>query len=241
RNCLITRLLAQGDPLSEVQREAESALAFVRKAKFGLVVDIIVTQERLIRLLRGLTPDLSSFNDDAFDEASFERHLEADPRLAIAACWYWIRKLEACFHAGEYAAAVAAAARAQPLLWSSISFFEVAEYHYYHALALAALHDTGADRHPPADPALVAELRQLEVWAEHCPANFADRAALVAAELARIGGEWDAAARSYERAIGFARDNGFIHHEAIAYETAARFYRVRGFALVADTYLREAI
>lgn len=241
RNCLITRLLAQGEPLTEVQREAESALEFARSVKFGLVIDIITAQERLIRTLRGLTPDLASFNDDEFDESRFERHLEADPRLAIAACWYWIRKLEVRFHAGDFASAVAAAARAQPLLWSSISFFEVAEYHYYHALALAALHGTTARRHPSPDPALVAELRQHEVWADNCPANFADRAALVAAELARIDGDWDAAARSYERAICAARDNGFIHHEAVAYETAARFYRARGFALIADTYLREAI
>ncbi len=33
---LITNLLAAGDPLSEVQREAENGLEFARKARFGL-------------------------------------------------------------------------------------------------------------------------------------------------------------------------------------------------------------
>ena len=35
--------------------------------------------------------------------------------------------------------------------------------------------------------------------------------------------------RLYEQAIRSARENGFVHNEAIAYETAARFYRGAGF------------
>ena len=53
---LNTNLLAAGDPLSEVQREAENGLAFVRKIRFDFAVDVIATQLALIRTLRGLTP-----------------------------------------------------------------------------------------------------------------------------------------------------------------------------------------
>jgi hypothetical protein len=51
---------------------------------------------------------------------------------------YWIRKLQARFFAGEYATAMDAASKAQGLLWTSSSFFEEAEYHFYGALARAA-------------------------------------------------------------------------------------------------------
>lgn len=44
----------------------------------------------------------------------------------------------------------------------------------------------------------------------------------------------------YEQAIRSARENGFIHNEAIAYELAARFYAARGFEQIADLYLRNA-
>src|SRR5262249_10138817 len=74
----------------------------------------------------------------------------------------------------------------------------------------------------------------------NCPVNFENRAALVAAELARIRGDGEEAARRYEEAIRSARENGFVQNEAVAYETASRFYRGRGFGLIADTYLREA-
>ena len=69
---LVTFLLAAGDPLGDVQREAERGLEFARKAKFGYVVDTIVGQLRLIQTLRGLTPSFSSFNDAEFDEDRFE-------------------------------------------------------------------------------------------------------------------------------------------------------------------------
>jgi Protein kinase domain len=92
---LVTVLLAAGDPLGNVQREAEHGLEFVRKAKFGYIADIIVGQLGFIRTLRGLTPSFSSFNDAEFDEADFEQHLEIIPDLVFATCWYWIRKLQA--------------------------------------------------------------------------------------------------------------------------------------------------
>ena len=52
-NQLNTNLLVAGDPLAEVEREAEHGLAFAQKARFGLVIDLITTQLGLIRTLRG--------------------------------------------------------------------------------------------------------------------------------------------------------------------------------------------
>jgi PAS domain S-box-containing protein len=241
RDNLITNLLATGDPLGDVQREAEAGLDFARHARFGLVIDRITTQLRLIRTLRGLTPMFASFDDTEFDERQFEQYLEEEPHLAIAACWYWIRKLQARFLAGAHASAIAAAANAERLLWTSPSFFELAEYHLYAALTRAALCDaaSAADRTTHLE-ALAAHHRQLRVWAENCPENFLNRAALVAAEIARVEGRELDAEHFYEQAIRSARENGFIHNEAIAFELAARFYAARGFEDFANVYLRNA-
>ena len=54
---LIT-ILAAGDPLAEVQTEAENGLAFAKRVRFGLVVELCGAQLGLIRTLRGLTPGL---------------------------------------------------------------------------------------------------------------------------------------------------------------------------------------
>ncbi|HVH43223.1 MAG TPA: AAA family ATPase, partial [Labilithrix sp.] len=236
----VTHRLAAGDPLDEVERYVESGLEFARKANFGRAIDFIGTQRQFVRMLQGRTRAPSSFEDDTFDERLFERRLESDRQLALATCWYWIRKLQGRFLAGDYRGALDAASKAQPVLWTTRSLFEIAEYHLYHPLALAAHAAEAPDDQQSQREAIRVHLQLLETWAQNCPENFADRAALVGAELARLDGEREKAADLYERAIRAARQSGFVHNEALAYETAARFYRARGFGLIADTYLREA-
>jgi signal transduction histidine kinase len=240
-NHLITNLLAAGDQLMEVQREAENGLEFAQKVRFGLVIGQLTAQLRLVRTLRGLTPKFGSFNDEEFDELRFEHHLTNNPALAEVECWFLIRKLQACFFAGNYASAVDASSRAQRVLWTSPSQFETAELHLYGALSHAASWDCATpDRRQQHFEALTAHHRQLEVWAENCAENFENRAALVGAEIARVEGRNVDAEHLYERAIRSAHANGFVHNEAVANELAFRFYRARGFDKIADMYLRDA-
>ena len=184
---LVTNLLGAGDPLGDVEREAENGLEIVRRVRFGLVIDVAIAQLRLIRILRGRTPDFTFSSDMPFDEGRFEQHLENDPRRAIAACWYWIRKLQACIYLGDYASAAAAEAKAAPLLWTTPTQFELAEYHFYGAIARAATCDRNADEERRSHlQALAGHHQLLELWAKNCPTTFASRAALVGAEIARL-------------------------------------------------------
>jgi hypothetical protein len=234
-------LLFAGEPLPEVQGEAEQSLAFAEKARFGLVIDIIKTQLALIRMLRGLALTFGCFNDEQFDEVQMESHLSSGSALAIGECWYWVRKLQARYMAGDYAAAVDAAAKAQRLLWTSNAVFEGAEYHFYSALSQTAYSDSApAGERQQLLKAIAAHHRQLKVWAENCPENFKNRAALVGAEIARIEGRDFDAMGFYEEAIRSARANGFVHNEALGNELAARFYAARGFEDISHLYLKKA-
>jgi PAS domain S-box-containing protein len=234
-------LLFAGDPLSEVQREAEFALAFAQKARFGIITDGNTAQLALIRTLRGLTPKFGCFDSGQIEELPFERHLAGNPAFATAECWYWVRKSQARYFAGDYEEAMKASSQAQPLLWASSAFFEEAEYHFYSALSRAACCDGAStgERQQHLE-AIAAHQRQLAIWAENCPENFENRAALVGAEIARIEGRELDAERLYEQAIRSARDNGFIHHEALVNELASRFYAARGFEKIARVYLQDA-
>ncbi len=160
----------------------------------------------------------------------------------LAEGWYWIRKLQARYFAGDYAVAVEASSNAQRLLWISPSLFETAEYQFYGALAHAASlrlwrRPTSASQHIEA---LAEHHRQLEIWASYCPENFENRAALVGAEIARIEGRALDAMALYEQAIHSAQANGFVHNEALACEIAARFYAARGFEIISQAYLAKA-
>ncbi|MEY2607508.1 MAG: hypothetical protein QOH31_5362, partial [Verrucomicrobiota bacterium] len=109
---LNTNFLATGDSLAEAQRVAENGLEFAGQARFGYVIDIIGAQHARIRTLRGLTKKFGSFDD----EAAVERHFASVPAATLPQCWYWIRKLQARFFAGDYDAALDASAKAQQLL-----------------------------------------------------------------------------------------------------------------------------
>ena len=149
--------------------------------------------------------------------------------------------MQACFHAGDYPSAVAAAAKAEPLLWTSPASFEGADYHFYAGLARAAHHDiaVGTDRDRDRE-ALAAHHKQTAAWAQKCVENFESRAALLAAEIARIEGRDLEAMRLYEEAIRSARKHGFVQNEGLANELAARFSAARSLETAADAYLRNA-
>src|SRR5947209_7298171 len=161
--------------------------------------------------------------------------------LALAEFFYWTRKLQARFFAGDYAAAVNASRKAQDLLWPAASQVETGDFRFYAALALASAWDSGsAEERQEGLAALLLHHRQLDVWAMHCPENFESRAALVSAEIARIEGRALDAEQLYETAIRSAHDNGFAHCEGVANECAARFYLARGLPKIQDVYLRDA-
>jgi PAS domain S-box-containing protein len=248
----ITNFLVVGDPLTDVQLEAEQGRELALTTRLGLVTP----QLGLIRMLRGLTAKFGSFDDEQFNELRFEQDL-ASGEAGLRKCFYWILKLQAHFFAGAHALAVDASLKAQQLLWTAPSHFETAAYHFYSALARAALLDAGTSSAALAKEDLSSEVRlsrtkeehfaaliehdqQIALWAKNCPENFENQAALVGAEIARIEGRPLDAMDLYEQAIRSAQANGFIQNEAIASELASHFYAARGFDLIAQEYLRKA-
>ena len=259
---LNTNLLAAGDSLEETERQVELGLRRAERARFNHIIDIMRTQLSVVRNLRGMTHEFGYFDDENVSEIEMEQRYAADPATKQPECWYWIRKLQTRFFAGQYASALDAAAKASELLWTSGAMFELAEYHFYAALSLAALRDLPGDRSGNSTSGLTilsaetftnvyasvnesvdtiaAHQKQLASWAENCPENFENRAALVGAEIARLEGRDLDAERLYQKAIRSARANGFVHIEALAYEIAARFYSGRGFDEISEMYLSRA-
>ncbi len=239
--CLVASQLARGTPLVQVQRDAEAGLEFVKKTKFGLLIDIITVQLSLVRSLRGLTSSLGHFDEDGFEEAGFETHLAENPSLAIAAIMYWIRKLEARFLGGDYKAASDTAVHAELQVRMTDGHLEIAEFYFYAALARAAQADfVNGDERDFHVQALARYQEQLDVWAKTCPGNWQARAMLIAAERARLDGRDVEAMQMYEKSIESSNFHGFVNNEAIACEAAARFYAMRGFATISDTYRHKA-
>jgi PAS domain S-box-containing protein len=240
---LSTNMLATGDHLADVERGAQRYLEIALKTRFGLPIEAIGAQLGLVRTLRGSTWSFGCLDSDQFEEAAAERRFASNANLQFVEFFYWIRRMQARFFAGDHRAAMESSSRAERLLWTQASalVFEAAEYHFYSALSRAACCDSASrDEREQHLEAVALHQRQLDIWAQSCPENFKNRAALVGAEIARIEGRELDAERLYEAAIQSARENEFVHNEALANELAARFYAARGFETVAHAYLRNA-
>ncbi|ANB72218.1 hypothetical protein AYM40_07450 [Paraburkholderia phytofirmans OLGA172] len=236
----VTNLLLRNDPLDAAWRESEIAMDLVRRAGFGDVKDVIVSQQRFIASMQGRTATFSTFSDAQFDEAAFEAQL-TEGRMTMMVCWYWILKLKARFLSGDYVEALAAADRAKAVLWASFGLIQILDYFYYTALTVAALHENAsAEERNGWHDLLMAHQLQLREWAENYPPTFGDKHALVSAEIARLEGRDPDAMRLYEQAIQLAHENGFVQNEGVAHELAAGFYLSRGFPTAGHAHLDEA-
>ena len=241
RRSLLSNLMTSGEPLAEVQREGEMALAFARQAHFGLLANSFLALLILVHGLRGRA-DAELFQDGWQDEQGFQRHLEqGGARLKLAAARYWMQKMQGAFFAQDYHEALHATQKAETIIAVTATFIEVVDFHAFAALTRARLcDDAPADRRAGILQSIADHHRHLEGWAMACPENFASRAALVSAEVARLADRMRDAERLYEAAIQASARQGFVHYEGLANELAARFYEGRGLQSVARIHLANA-
>ncbi|OQW89623.1 MAG: hypothetical protein BWK78_07600, partial [Thiotrichaceae bacterium IS1] len=81
---------------------------------------------------------------------------------------------------------------------------------------------------------------KMQNWAKHAPMNYQHKFDLVEAERHHVLGDYVNAMDFYDRAIAGAKENEFLHEEAIANEVAARFYLSWNKDKIAQIYLVEA-
>src|SRR4029077_2062588 len=115
-----------------------------------------------------------------FTERSFEQRLTGHSTYAFLECYYWIRKLQARFFAGDYASAVDAAEKAERWYETSVALAkyltEMTEFHFYAGVSRAArCEPMGPDPYATHREALRRHEQQLRAWAALCPQNFEDR------------------------------------------------------------------
>jgi predicted ATPase len=234
---IIEYSLFAGDPLVEVENEAEVSLEHYRRAMFQDFIHLGEAQTAFIRNLRGLTRQFGSLDDERFSET----YHQTQPQVPTFECFYWLRKLQARYLAADYTEAMDASNHVERLQSSAPALLEIADYRFYSALTHAALcGDAADDERQEHFMALADHLKSIENWARHCPENFENRVALVAAEIARLEDRNEDAMRLYEQAIRSAGENRFVHNEALALELAACFYEGRGFYRIARTYIQDA-
>ena len=166
-----------GDPLSR-RATRGGEWTRVRRGSCGSVSSSTSSphSSALIRTLRGLTPRFRLLRRRAIRRAPLRTPIwRTIPAGHCRIAGIGSASCRRAFLAGDYASAPSRLPRkCSALLWTSPSHFEMAEYHFYAALARAAACDCSYCRASSRGicEALGAHHRQLELWAENCPENF---------------------------------------------------------------------
>jgi serine/threonine protein kinase/predicted ATPase len=228
----------RGAPLDEVWATSESVRGDLERAGLRIPLGAIGAVRQAIRNLRGQTAGPTSFSDEAFDEDAF---VEALPGWGIRHFehFYYLCKMQALYLRGAWDEALALSGRAAPYRKESRGMLHGAEHGFVHALILAGAYQAGR-RSRAHRRQLRKEHGALVKLAAQCPANFAAKERLVAAELAACeGAEAEALAR-YAQAVEAARAHGQLHVEALACVRVSRMLAASGQAEAARPWLEQA-
>jgi PAS domain S-box-containing protein len=197
-------------------------------------------QQQMLQNLKEVVNQPDCLIGQAYDEtAMISKHYQDREFSAIALVYVY--KLMLAYSFGNYPAALNYITPAQEYVMALSGLFHVPVFHFYAALTHLALFSTEPETEQAEILGLV-ETHQttLQQWAQNAPMNHLHKWSLVEAERQRVLGNKAEAIEMYDRAIAGAKENKFLHEEALGNELAAKFYWEWGKEKFAQIYIIEA-
>jgi histidine kinase len=185
-------------------------------------------------------PDPCALSGDTFDDGRmltiYERSGDKGSQFNI----YFFRMMLA-FHFGRSEDALHYARAAEPLFQSVMGTLSAAVFYFYYGLVLI-------DRYPAASRAerstikkqVAKILKRFQKWSTAAPMNFQHKLDLIMAEWLAATGKLFQAQTHYDSAIAGARQEQYLHEEALANELAARFHLKHARQTAGHAYMKRA-
>lgn len=237
---VIMNCLARGDHLDGVQTSITRGMRFVQKAQYRDVEVILGMQLDYVLFLRKPRGALFSGNDFQMPVLDVVKPENAVEPMYLMQFWAWLYKGMAHFFAMEYACAARCFNEASSFTGLIPGHVHMLDFHLYSALAVTIPLDSGA-LDEPLRLQLQAHLDKIKTWTNENAKTFADKEALLQAELLRLEGETALAAEQYEKAITLSREGQFHHINGLACELAARLACAREMPFAGEAYIKGAI
>ncbi len=190
--------------------------------------------------LQGSAKNIYNFNGEAYNENKIlPLHIKANDGIALL--HLYICKLHLCYLVGEYAKALENLAQAEKYLYAGTAMLLTSQFYFYNSLTRLALYSE-ASEYEKQDLIEKVEANQekMQHWANHAPMNFLHKFYLVEAEKHTVLQQHMEAMELFDLAIAGAKENEYIHEEALANELAAKFYLKWGKQKIAKAYLDDA-
>lgn len=228
-----------GDPLEQVEADAQRNLRFIRATGDQAMIDNARLWLQFYRALQGCTTTMLDWDNEDFRvDVALGRMRAAGYRsgqIVHAVCRAYVELLT-----GDFQGAIARIRAARPQMSAVLGLTEVALAELIEALSLASLQSglTGLAR-ARCRLELAPMLRRLKRWARSSPANFEAAYLLVRAEHAAASGRTLRALQGYQQAA--SRAGGGLVQEGMCREWWARFCHRSGLRDSAREQLLAAI
>ena len=226
--------------LETASQEQRKYLSIVRDCEYQDSLDSGTLFLQMQLNFQGRTASLYSMNDDSFDEERCVEGMRAR-RFMTGIANYHIYKAEIHYFYDDCRGALEHVRAQDELIASSMSLPQLVRFYIVAFLTRAVLYrDMSGTEQAATLDRLHADLRQMSVWANHCPDNFEHLRLVMQAELARLADRMPEALALYERAIAAAKASGFQRDEAQTNELVGKYLRALGLPKAAEGYLHAA-
>ncbi|AFZ27489.1 putative ATPase [Cylindrospermum stagnale PCC 7417] len=229
-----------GKELTVLEREMAINRDAIHKINQETPLHYLETYRQATLNLLGKNENPCFIKGEACDEQiAFILHEQAKDRLGVAYI-YW-HKLLLSYWFENYSEAIENTVIAEKYLDVVVGLPLVPLFHVYDSLVRLAVYPNSQESEQNAILDRVqANQEKMQKWAHYAPMNHLHKFYLVEAERHRVLGEKVEAMEMYDRAIALAKENEYIHEQALALELAAKFYLSWGKVAIAQTYMTDA-
>jgi len=240
--CLLnyTLLLCEsGEPLEHCLAEAEAAISLCHNKKQQFSLQVALMFAEFLLNLTGKSSAVTRLEGKWFSEETMMSRLSGNQMLLA---FYGLLKMRLHYLFGDPGAAYRQTQDVLKYRGSLNPLHLYTKISFYGALScIAGLPDaeSDADQQERVENLRLFE-EEMALWAESAPMNYQHEYDLLQAEKSRVASDRWKAAEFYERAIKGAKENRFVHEEALANELCGKFWRESGNDRIAGMYMREA-
>jgi predicted ATPase/serine/threonine protein kinase len=225
----------RGLPLDHVIQVATTSLRHTQRAGHYDMEVVVSSLMRACMCLRGQTASPSDYSGEGFDEAKFLASID-QKTTPVGTFFHRAIKVAVLYLHGRFELACELGREATSYEANAFSNPSRMECRFYYAMALCRLPElSGRERRM-----IKRVFTELQKRAALCPANFAARYELLAAELARVSRKGDVLSH-LNTAIEAARSHGNTHYEALGSELAAAHCASNNQHSIARVYLKSSI
>ena len=190
--------------------------------------------------LKGSVENICYLTGEAYNEYEMlPLHFKENDGIALV--HLYICKLHLCYFMAEHTEGLKNAIEANKYLFAGTAMQVIPQFYLYDSLTRLALYPEASESEQQKFlEKVTANQEKMQHWANHAPMNFLHKFYLVEAEKNSVLGKKMEAMELFDLAIAGAKENEYLHEEALANELAAKFYLKWGRQKIAKAYLDDA-